>query len=101
MRRSSARAAARSAARTPLQAIRNDRTAGVWLKRYGLPSETRTVGRVASVTLISSARESGRATVPRPESGPPLAADTGAGARAVTARAETYAPLPHIRPHPE
>src|SRR5260370_8557130 len=96
IRPSSARAAARSDARTPLHAIRNERTLGVWLKRYGLPSETRTVGRVASVRLMSSARESGSAIVPRPESGRTLAANTVAGERAIRARAESYDALPDI-----
>src|SRR6266545_4431153 len=86
---SSARPAARSAARTPLQAIRYDFTVGVWFNRYGLPSESRTVGFTESVAMISRAIESGRAMVPRPETGRTLAANTTVGARAITARAES------------
>src|SRR5207247_1932802 len=63
-RPSSARLAARSAARTPLQAMRYDFTVGAWFNRYGLPRETSTVGLAESVAMMSRAIESGRAMVP-------------------------------------
>src|SRR5205823_5774584 len=39
-----------------------DFTVGVWFSRYGLPSETRTVGFCESVTVMSRASEEGEAT---------------------------------------
>src|SRR5437016_8886286 len=87
---SSASATARSEARTPLHAIRYDLAAGVWFRRYGLPSETRTVGRAASVAVMSCASESGRAMLPRHEIGRTLAPNTVVGDRALTVRAESY-----------
>src|ERR1044072_2502107 len=76
---SSARAAARSAGRTPLQAIRYDFTVGVWLRRYGLPSETRTVGLTESVLAINRASESGSAMAPLAAMGRTFIAKTTAG----------------------
>src|SRR5262245_15340458 len=86
---SSARAAARSAGRTPLQATRYDFTVGVWLKRYGLPSATSTVGFTESVSEMRRASESGSAMNPLPEIGRTLAAKITVGARPITTRAES------------
>src|SRR5436853_4717632 len=93
---SSASATARSEARTPLHAIRYDLAAGVWFRRYGLPSETRTVGRAASVAVMSCASESGRTMLPRDEIGRTFATNTVVGARAITVRAESYDSGPDI-----
>src|SRR4029077_18903525 len=95
-RPSRANAAARSDARTPLHAMRYDFTVGVWFSKYGLPSETRTVGRVESVTVIRAASESGGGMVTRAEGGRTLAANTVPGARAITARAESYESVPDM-----
>src|SRR5256885_16869205 len=78
-RPSRARAAARSEARTPLQASRYDFTVGVWLRRYGLPKEISTEGLSESVTIMSCASESGSAMLPRHEMGRTPAANTTAG----------------------
>ena len=45
---------------------------------------------------MSWASESGREMVPRPEMGRTLAANTTAGARAITLRAESYDGVPDI-----
>src|SRR5688572_25760180 len=92
----SARAAARSAARTPLHAIMYDFTVGVWFKRYGLPRETSTVGFSESVTVMSRASESGSAMLPFQAMGRTFAANTAIGARAMVARAESYDAVPDI-----
>src|SRR6185436_16925736 len=93
---SSARAAAFSATRALLQATRYDFTVGVWLRRYGLPSATSTVGLAESVTVISRASESGNAMKPRPEMGRTLAAKITVGARPIMTRAESYDAWPDI-----
>src|SRR5258705_12897283 len=87
---SSARLTARSEPRTPLHATRYDFTVGAWLSRYGLPSDTSSVGFAESVAAIKRASESGSAIVPRPEIGRTLAANTTVGALAIAVRAESY-----------
>src|SRR5439155_15790647 len=64
--------------------------------RYELPSDTSTVGRAASVTVISWASESGRAMLPFHEMGRTLATNTVAGARPIVARAESYDRVPDM-----
>src|SRR3982750_3696498 len=86
----SARAAARSAGRTPLHAMRYDLTVGVWFKRYGLPSDTSTVGLTESVAMISRASESGNAMAPLAAIGRTFVAKITVGARLMTTRAESY-----------
>ena len=86
---SRARLAARSAARTPLHAMTYDLTVGVWFRRYGLPSDTRTVGFCESVTVMSRASESGNAMFPLEEIGRTFVANTTVGDRAITTRAES------------
>src|SRR2546427_8466439 len=95
-RPSSARAAARSEARTPLHASRYDLTVGAWFRRYGLPNEISTVGLRESVTVMSCASESGSAMLPRPEIGRTPDANTTFGLRAITVRAESYDGTPDI-----
>src|SRR5574341_1715804 len=93
---SSARAAARSAGRTPLHAMMYDFTVGVWFSRYGLPSATSTDGFTESVTVIRRASESGSAMNPLPEIGRTFAAKMTVGTRLMTTRAESYDAGPDI-----
>src|SRR3954462_15790355 len=86
---SSARAAARSAVRTPLHAMRYDFTIGVWFRRYGLPSDTSTVGFTESVSAMRRASESGRAMLPLAAIGRTFMAKITVGARPITKRAES------------
>src|SRR5256714_12948158 len=83
-RPSRARAAARSEARTPLQASRYDFTVGGWVRRYGLPKEISTEGLSESVTIMRCASESGSAMVPRHEMGRTPDANTTAALPAAT-----------------
>src|SRR5437879_13001139 len=95
-RPSSARAAARSDARTPLQASRYDLTEGVWFRRYALPNEISTAGLSVSVTMMSCASECGRAMLPRHEICRTPDVNTTLGLRAITVRAESYVGVPDI-----
>ncbi|OLC73569.1 MAG: hypothetical protein AUH78_13360 [Gemmatimonadetes bacterium 13_1_40CM_4_69_8] len=54
------------------------------------------MGRAASVAVTSWASESGSAMLPRHEIGRTFATNTVAGARAITARAESYDSGPDI-----
>ena len=58
--------------------------------RYGLPSETSTVGRAESVAVISRTSESGIVMVPRDVIGRTWATKTTRSSRAMVARAESY-----------
>src|SRR5437867_12334613 len=59
-------------------------------------SDTSTVGRAASVSVMSWASESGRAMFPFPEIGRTLVTNTVAGARAMVVRAESYERVPDM-----
>ena len=85
----SARATARSATAFERQAIRYEPTSGRPPMRYGLPSETRTVGRSRAVRAMSAVSAAGRPIAPRPAIGRSAVAKTAVGLRRSAAAAES------------